>query len=349
MNEDDLSSILMSKFEKQVPPDVAESNEIFSLKDAMSLEAIEAIAESVVEFLCRMPIAYDIQFPLPTFPTVTDEIILSDRVRLVPRTILSGLGRQLEGATISLRANGFARNSLQHSAAKEALSILKVTLRLGALRQTFRQGVRQKPQLPSILPIDFATEVTHFAFIREQDSRTGVRIKLGTGLSRYLDCLNWVDRGNGQFPECLQELAPSLDMMYHSDAESNVRTIRRAMEWQFDALIEEDATTRFIKHCIGLEALLAEQSEDMGITEQLADRCAFLLSKTPDERTRRRAMVREVYKLRSKIVHGSVSGLSHKDAVTSRRASNLLESLLTVELDSVNTWWNRRAARIAQS
>jgi len=132
--------------------------------------------------------------------------------------------------------------------------------------------------------------------------------------------------------------------MYQPDADENVRSIRRALEWQFDAFTEEDVTTRFIKTCIGLEALLAEQNE-MGITEQLADRCAFLLSKTSVERKTRREMMRSIYKLRSKIVHGAVTGLSHKDSQTNNQAANLLASLLSVELTAVERWWNLKSAR----
>lgn len=345
MNEGDLMTLLMTNFRVHIPREVADSNDTVLVKEMTSTETIDSIAESVVSFLARMPIPYDVSFPLPSFPTITDEIILSDRVKFAPRTVL-GAHVKPEGAEIVVRANGFAMGSLQHSAAREAASILKITLGLGALRKVFRERRTLRRQLPSLLPVEFTTEVSHFIFIREAGSQTGTRIKMGTGLSKYLDSLGWADRLGDEFPQGIQDLANPLNMIYHPDAETNVKTIRRAIEWQFDAVIDEDATMRFLKHCIGLEALLAEQSEDMGITEQLADRCAFLLSKTPDERARRRLNVREVYKLRSKIVHGSISGLSHKDTVTSHRASNLLQSLLTVELESVRTWWDGRIKRV---
>jgi hypothetical protein len=124
MNEGDLMTLLMTSFRKHIPEEVADRDDVLLVKEMMSAEKIDTMAESVISFLARMPVSYDVCFPLPSFPTITDEIILSDRVRFVPRTPL-GVFANPEGAQIVVRANGFAMGCLQHSAAREATSILK--------------------------------------------------------------------------------------------------------------------------------------------------------------------------------------------------------------------------------
>ena len=349
MGEDDLTWSLMQLYRQAVAWDPNRDEAIMLLKDVMEPDEIESLAVTAVSLLASIPIEYDISYPLPLFPKIDDEIAVTEHVRLVPNDAGTRGGFfETEGAFVVIRAAGFASNSLQHSAVREAAATLKVTLRLGGIRKVFSEGQRRRRPISITFPPTLESEVSHFASVRQVSSGETSRIKLGSGLSRYLDGIRWNDRRGTELAEDMQHLSDPLKMMYSTDAENNVRSIRRALEWQFDAICDEDATTRFIKHCIGLEALLAEQSEEMGITEQLADRCAFLLGDTADERAKRRTMMREVYRLRSKIVHGSVSGLSHKDTLISSRAENLLSSLLAVELDSVEKWWARRLKRLTK-
>jgi len=324
------------------------SGTIENVVEKLRADEIDALAANMVDLLASLPIEYEISFPLPSFPGITKELVVTDHVRLIPEERQRGM-LDTEGARIAIRVAGFAKNSLQHSGVREAAAILKIVLRVGVIRKMFFEGRKVRQPRVAILPETFDAEVAHYASIRQVDSGVITSVKLGMGLSKYLDGIRWSDQGTSAFADDIADLSEPLKMMYAPDAENNVQSIRRAIEWQFDAICDEDATTRFIKHCIGLEALLAEQSEEMGITEKLADRCAFLLGDTSEEREKRRRMMREVYRLRSKIVHGSVSGLSHKDTLISSRASNLLNALLTVELDSVEKWWAKRHKRTPKS
>jgi hypothetical protein len=351
MGQEDLTWLLMDIYREAVrSAQIAKKDQLLSVQEVIGSAQIDSLVATIIDFLARIPVEYEISYPLPSFPRIDEEIALTEHVRLVPkderqpRALLD-----TEGACISVRVTGYANGSLQHSAVRDAAAILKVVLRLGAIRKLFFEGRRLRRPRFSIHNENVETEVAHFASVREVESGKATSVKLGVGLSKYIDGIRWNNRSEKNLVEDFIDLSEPLRMMYSSDAEKNVRSIRRAIEWQFDGICDEDATTRFIKHCIGLEALLAEQSEEMGITEQLADRCAFLLGDTAEERAQRRTMMREVYKLRSKIVHGSVSGLSHKDTVISSRASNLLISLLTVELDSVEKWWARRAKTASKS
>jgi hypothetical protein len=97
-----------------------------------------------------------------------------------------------------------------------------------------------------------------------------------------------------------------------------------------------------MKTCIGLEAVIAEQNDELGITEQLADRCAFLLNKTAASRQETRLTMRNIYKLRSKLVHGAAAGLTGSERSLAVEAERTLEKVLSTELKAVMEWYGGR-------
>lgn len=159
---------------------------------------------------------------------------------------------------------------------------------------------------------------------------------LGGSLSKYLDSVTIADNYSvQQIEETSRATREVLSVLYRPELQNDVQSLRRAMEWSFDARIDEDQTTRFLKTCIGLEAALTEQNEEIGVTQQLADRCAFLLNRTASAREETRKEMREIYRLRSKIVHGAVDGLSPKEAHLSESASQILTRIIDAELKGV--------------
>jgi hypothetical protein len=86
--------------------------------------------------------------------------------------------------------------------------------------------------------------------------------------------------------------------------DNDAQFIKSALEWAFDSQIEENETISFIQVSIGLEAILGEETGREPLTETLADRCAYLLGNTIENRKKIRRKFRDFYKLRSKLVHG---------------------------------------------
>ncbi len=98
---------------------------------------------------------------------------------------------------------------------------------------------------------------------------------------------------------------------------SSTRTqrIRRATQWLFDSICEHDLPLAFVKAAVVMEVLLGEKaaSDVVGLSELLANRLAFLVGPTPDERDQLILRFKEVYAVRSRIVHEGKSTLSTRE------------------------------------
>jgi hypothetical protein len=133
-----------------------------------------------------------------------------------------------------------------------------------------------------------------------------------------------------------------------SDGSPNVDTdsLKSALEWQFDAECEREPSSRFIKTLIGLEAVLAEepkrnkrdkQAKRERTTEKLADRCAFALASTPSTRETIRRRFKEIYELRSALIHGSTRNPDRTESELLGEAEDYLARVLTKALTTLET------------
>lgn len=108
--------------------------------------------------------------------------------------------------------------------------------------------------------------------------------------------------------------------------------VRAAIEWSFDADTAETSTMSFIKTCIGLEALLGDDSQKGPLTETLADRCGYLIGKTIKDRSRIKSRFKEIYTTRSKIVHGVTTHLTHEELINLHYGKLFLKEAIQAEI-----------------
>ncbi|POA21568.1 hypothetical protein C1886_04665 [Pseudomonas sp. FW300-N1A1] len=87
-----------------------------------------------------------------------------------------------------------------------------------------------------------------------------------------------------------------------------------ACEWSFDSDSEHVSAMKVVKVCIGLESIYGEDNSEGGLTKSLSDRCAYSLANDVFERKRIMKNCRELYKVRSSIVHGVKRKLSAADS-----------------------------------
>ena len=111
-----------------------------------------------------------------------------------------------------------------------------------------------------------------------------------------------------------------------------VERVRTALEWASDSAHSGNDTRAFIEGCIAIEALIGDTSADRGLTDRLVDRCSYALGKDARDRSAIAADFREIYKLRSELVHGRTASLSAGKRKVLRRAQELLNSLLLHEI-----------------
>lgn len=99
-------------------------------------------------------------------------------------------------------------------------------------------------------------------------------------------------------------------------AEDDVaRRIFLASEWLFDSFFGDDECLRFVQTMVVLEILLGdkETSTEIGLGALLRNRCAYLIADNHEEREEIIEKFKEIYDVRSKIVHRGAKKLSSKE------------------------------------
>lgn len=111
-----------------------------------------------------------------------------------------------------------------------------------------------------------------------------------------------------------------------------VSVIRAAVDWAFESNINDNETFAVIQACIGLEAILGEEAGHGSLTKTLGDRCAYLLGKSFKKRSTIRKNFTELYKVRSKLVHGRRAVLRGSDKWALNYSRILLNAAIRKEL-----------------
>ena len=109
-----------------------------------------------------------------------------------------------------------------------------------------------------------------------------------------------------------REKLNKISSIFTSEHGTNVKL---ASKWLFDSHSSEDALLSYVQAAVAIEILLGEENkaQDVGLTKLMANRCAFLIGKTPAARSNLLKIFPEIYDIRSKIVHRGKSRLSAKE------------------------------------
>ena len=319
---DYLHSYLKTKF-TQIEDATGKLTELIDRDEILELET------SILDFITSIPRTYEIYFPLPSFkdPEIIN-IQLSDSLFIKkfnegdsPLVIVNRLRgiptgfKELEAGTtyVVIKASGYARSSIDDMAFRESLSSLKQLLHMCLVLNLI------KLQEPQVSLSDFiggalysrTIEATIIDLANQNEIFGSItlplpiashihKIILNTSSKKFTDAKQHGEGGIGNlFKSHLNETS-NLIKTNHSNAQS----VKSAIEWAFDSQVEENETISFIQLSIGLEAILGEETGREPLTETLADRCAYLLANTIENRKIIRNNFREFYSLRSKLVHG---------------------------------------------
>ena len=117
------------------------------------------------------------------------------------------------------------------------------------------------------------------------------------------------------------------------DNESNeALRVKSAIDWLIQSEINEDETMSFIQICMGLESIFGDNDSDGGLTNSLADRCAYLIGRNITERKEIKDEFKRMYKVRSKIIHGVKSHLTQNEEDIKYRAFHYLKKSISREI-----------------
>jgi len=125
-------------------------------------------------------------------------------------------------------------------------------------------------------------------------------------------------------------------------------TLLLACQWLFDSYSSGSALQAFVQATIAIEILLGDKasSDLIGLGELLANRCAYLLGTSRQERAEILQKFRRLYSTRSKIVHRGKNRLNHDESGDLVELSYLAASVIRKELRLAQA--DGREARIGE-
>jgi hypothetical protein len=131
-------------------------------------------------------------------------------------------------------------------------------------------------------------------------------------------------------PDLMRQKLTRISSVFRSDMGKNIALSAR---WLFESHCGRDALLQYIQAAVAIEILLGDEEADpsVGLTTLMANRCAFLIAKTPAARTNLLQLFREIYKVRSKIVHRGKSRLNAQEMGLFRSLHLILRTIIDNE------------------
>lgn len=129
--------------------------------------------------------------------------------------------------------------------------------------------------------------------------------------------------------ESLKQIGAFIDQ---NGSDANKVPITTSLQWAFESAASVNQTVAFIQLCIGLEAILGDDQTKEHITSTLADRCAYSLRGSFEDRKQARERFKKLYDFRSKLVHGRRLKIDQLAFDSFRWGTYVLEKVLLNEL-----------------
>lgn len=280
----------------------------------------DTLSLKIYNRIVGLPYCYNIYYELPNFSlpdgvaievgsgvfiqTLGDDFVKKD-------SVASRLGVSFGGESCYLRTRviGYCDHDVAGQTPQESLTLLKVFVERGKesgvivdnVFLSMWSGKAAKP-VAYIHEIENESVVNSFRLAVSKDVvEVLTTLQLSTALYKGGECQKLFVDGMGDFLK-----------LTSSDDLSLVRIIA-ACEWSFDANSEHVPAMKVVKACIGLESVYGEDNSEGGLTKSLSDRCAYSLASSVAERKIIMRQCRELYQLRSSVVHGVKRKLSSSD------------------------------------
>jgi hypothetical protein len=228
----------------------------------------------------------------------------------------------------------------------EALSKFKQLLHLGVWRTFFTLIGPQFLGLRGMLSQKYENQVKAIIFDEAKPDSVSGSVSLPSNIQKYIEKISF-NKGNKNYKIAREKREidenavidyiksilnwPSKLISVSPDKKEAV-PVKSAAEWAFEASISENDTIAFLQTCIGLEAILGDDSDRESITEALADRLAYLIGNSIKARKNIKKNFKELYRLRSKLVHGRAVRLKDKELGYLEWAKNVLNVAIEREM-----------------
>ena len=328
-----------------------------NLWDLIGEESGVVLAERISDTFINTPRNISLYIPIPSVSkNISENIILSENLSLEAFNdtqeitgryrAVSLVTTELEVSKVFLKhsINGFPASRIENRCLKHSLNALKVILQQGIFRGIF---VVKKPVLRGLaafagLDKHEADKLKAIVVDSPDYSEAVIHAELPMELSFFLNKIdfNWelnpiIDSyQKNKFSALVSSVLGIPTKLYESQADEAIR-VRAASKWCFDSYVTDDDSLSFLQVCIGLEALLGQDTKNGPLTETLADRCSYLVGDDIKGRKTIKEKFKQLYQIRSKLVHGNVTDLDSEHLNMMKWGKTILEAGIAKEIKNL--------------
>ncbi len=311
-----------------------------------------------------IPIVYNVFLELPGFPLINhDSLSISEDFKFIRVTDdsdlplvttksllgqLTKVGLKKDETYLQLRTKGSVNNNENCKAIQNVLNKIKFFIDIGYGFKVFETA---PPTMTlNLLGISHDQQTQFICVAENQSPSVGQLLTLPDPVSNIIPKLKFKDEfyvkdekivtlyWRKRYSELkLAELNKFLSLLKKAFTNlDKLIFIQNAIEWSFESRFSNNITFSFILLCLAFESILGEDiPETNSISFTIADRCAYLISKNQLHRKDIRKTFRDLYKLRSKFVHGKKTRLTENDRLLYFWGRDLLDFIIRKELDVV--------------
>lgn len=334
-----------------------------TLNELLGTERTINIADALLKYIESIPRKYLIYFPIPGLKEYgRDSIELTDGISIrwsktpaekLPQGLTYGVVEvyysrtKPKGSYICIEQLGYAAGNEEDSAIRGALSKFKQLIYLGSLGKLFVKGQRTPVGLGLLGGREFFPDLNTIIFDQDNLDTTCCSIALPRDIAIYIDKVRLnthsnsykeaESKGNEAILTLVRDvLSRSAKLVVTPSENKYALPVKSAIEWAFDASINDNETLSFVQTCIGLEAILGDDSDKENLTEALSDRCAYLIGTNIEKRRKIKERFKELYRLRSKLVHGRAVRLQHHEKIYLELGKHMLNMCIQKEIENLN-------------
>ncbi|MGM7446891.1 hypothetical protein ACP7H9_00075 [Idiomarina sp. ST20R2A10] len=300
------------------------------LLDVTDREKIEKFENGLLEYLTSAPHDYLVRLLIQT--GVNEEVacwrlteFLHLEVCLEAPAVQSPGGGRSRNLYLVMPVNGFYSPKLECSLARRCIQLVKVFLFVAWSLHNKTYNLEFRKDYASQGSFDKHVVSNRYLEVLKPKGICPLPIRLPPELASFVDGF--------ALRNCVGEL--TLDSLSPIAHESSIEAerVRAAIEWYIDAVMSEAETVKFIQFCIGLESLLGDELSDVPLSKTLADRCSYLVSNTIHNRAVIRKQFMEMYKVRSKVIHGTSRNMTDKEREHLEFARRMLSACIAKEIE----------------
>lgn len=345
----------------------ADENWEGNLWDLLGKEKGLKLTESIKNYILSIPLSYDVYIPIQKAPdTFPARIKLSDNISLVVfknadqipggyKVGLLSLHNELELNKIYFKQSliGYCGKRLESVSYKKAISNFKILIQQGIFRDLFKLNTDRKSGLGLLGYFTYyqVPKASVISIDRTTESLKRVSVELPMDFSSMIDSIdfNWEGdlltnlEDSGKQEEAIAiYFRKAIELIECVEEES--RRVKSAIEWCFDSYIVQNQTLAFLQVCIGLEALFGDERQNkkqnerqnIALTETLADRCSYLIGSDIKGRKKIKEEFKELYGVRSDLVHGSITELDNNQKRYLNWGRSILKYSISKEIKHLN-------------